>query len=131
MLFDPRYLPYWSGCCLLLTGLIFICALYVYRVNTRRLNDDPNKQDLPFLVVLFAPITWLPLIVGLVTVFLLRAILLSVSLLLAIIGLLLIRKPFLLVWLDKIATKVGTLLLAANTSLIRAFLRKPVDDLKT
>lgn len=115
----------------MLTGFLCICALYVYRVNTRRLNDDPNKQDLPFLAVLLAPITWLPLIVGLVTIFFLRAILLGVSLLLAVIGLLVIRKPFLLVWFDKIATRIGTLLLAANTSLIRAFLRKPVEDLKT
>jgi hypothetical protein len=131
MLFDPRYFRFWSVGCLLLTAFLFICALYVYRVNIRRLNNDPNKQDLPFLAVLFAPITWLPLIVGLVTIFLLRAILLGVSLLLAVVGLLVIRKPFLLVWWDKIATKVGTLLLAGNTSLIRAFLRKPVDDLKT
>jgi hypothetical protein len=35
------------------------------------------------------------------------------------IGLMAIRKPFLFVWLDKIATKIGNKLLDANTFLIK------------
>jgi hypothetical protein len=70
------------------------------------------------------PIAWLPLIVGLVTIFLMQAMLLGISLLLTFVGFLVVRKSFLLVWWDKIATKIGALLLKANTSLIRAFFRK-------
>ena len=124
MLFDPRYLPYSELVCLLFTGFIFSCALYVYSVNTRRVADDPGKQDFPFIAVLLSPIMWLPLLVGLLTIFLMQAILLSISLLLTVVGLLAVRKPFLLILWDRIATKVGALLLKANTSLIRAFLRK-------
>jgi hypothetical protein len=131
MLFDPRFLPYSARGCLLLTGFILSCALYVYWVNARRLDDDPKKQDFPLIAALLAPVMWLPLIVGLVTVFLMQAIVLSFSLLLTVVGLLVVRKPFLFVWWDKIATKVGTMLLKANTSLIRAFFRKPVKDPET
>lgn len=124
MLFDPRYLPYSVVGCLLFTGFVFSCALYVYWRNRRRFKDDPGKQDYPFIAVLLTPILWIPLVAGLVIVFLMQAILLGISLLLTFIGFLVVRKSPLLVWWDKIATKVGALLLKANTSLIRAFIRK-------
>jgi hypothetical protein len=44
------------------------------------------------------------------------------------IAVLVIRKPFLLIWLDKIATKVGNKLLEANTILIQAFFGKTLKS---
>jgi len=41
---------------------------------------------------------------------------------------LVIRKPFLFVWLDKIATKIGNKLLEANTFLIKVVLGKPIKN---
>lgn len=105
---------------LLISLVIYLCAGYVYRVNARRKADDPEKRDYhPAAVPL--SLGW-PLLVPLMVIFfVLRALAYGAFLILFTVGLVVIRKPFLLVWLMKAATKIGTMLLDANTFLIRRF----------
>ena len=51
----------------------------------------------------------------------------TVLLVLFIVAFIVIRKPFVLIWLHKIAIKVGDALLEANTQLIKVFFGKKVD----
>ncbi len=121
MIFDPRYFPYLCNCFLALMLIYFVCAGYAYRVNARRPKDDPQKRDFHFGAVLLAPFTFPLFIAASITLFLLRVLVYGVFLILFTIALVAIRKPFLLVWLDKIATQIGNKLLAGNTALIRIF----------
>lgn len=106
---------------LLISLVIYLCAGYVYRVNARRKADDPEKRDYhPAAVPL--SLGWPLLVPLMVILFVLRALAYGVFLILFTVGLVVIRKPFLLVWLMKAATKIGTMLLNANTFLIRRFI---------
>jgi hypothetical protein len=69
-----------------------------------------------------APITVPVFILAWLSLFTIRALLYGVFLLIFTVGLVVVRKPFIFIWLDRLATKVGTLLLEANTVLIRIFL---------
>ncbi|MCK6538763.1 MAG: hypothetical protein L6Q26_01795 [Anaerolineales bacterium] len=68
---------------------------------------------------------WFLLVPMMVIYFVLRALAYGLFLVLFTVALVVFRKPFLLVWLMKAATKIGTLLLEANTFLIRLFFPKP------
>lgn len=106
---------------LLLMLILFVCAGYAYRVNVRRPIDDPQKRNFHWGAILLAPITWPFLLIVLIFLFIVRALLYAVFLVFFTIAILVIRKLFILVWLDKIATKIGNKLLEANTFLIRVF----------
>jgi len=106
-----------EGYCL--TTLILLgCAGYVYRVNSRRTLDDPEKKDyLP--LTLYLVIVW-PFVAAVwVILSIIRVVLYGVFLILFTTALVAFRKPFLFVWLDKMATKIGNKLLQLNTLLIR------------
>ena len=100
----------------------FACAGYAYRVNAKRPAGDPKKRNFHPAAIFLAPITWPLFALGWLFMLILKALLYGVFLLLFTIGLVVIRKPFFFIWLEKIATKVGTMLLEANTLLIRLFL---------
>lgn len=126
MLFDKEYFPYVCKGYLLLSLIFLICAGYAYRANARRSNDDPEKRDFHFGAIILAPITWSAFLAAYIMIFVLRAVVYSVSLFVVLAALVFIRKPFLLIWLDKIATKIGNKLLEVNTLLIKAFFGKPI-----
>lgn len=108
---------------LLFIAAIIVCSMYAYYVDAKRLDDDPQKKNYRPLALLLAPIT-LPLFVILyVSLLFLRVVGYGVFIALFPFALIFIRKPFILEWLKKIALKIGNLLLEANTSLIRIFLR--------
>lgn len=112
---------------LLLLSLVFFgFAGYAYRVNARRQPDDPLKRDFHPLAIFLAPITWPLFLLTFISLLLVRAVLYGVFLILFTIALLAFRKPFLLIWLDKIATRVGNKLLTANTLLIQIVFGKPI-----
>lgn len=108
---------------LLLMLLAWVCAGYAYFVNSRRLHDDPKKKDFHLGAVFLIPITLIPFLVGFILLFMVRALFYGVFMLLFIFALIIIRNAFLLEWLHKVATYAGDKLLAANTRLIRIFLR--------
>ena len=101
---------------------LFGCAGYAYRVNSKRPAEDPKKKNFHRAAIFLAPITVPIFIFTWITLFAIRALLYGVFLLLFTVGLVVIRKPFLFIWLGKMAAKVGTMLLEANTLLIRLFL---------
>jgi len=104
---------------LLLMVFCLVCAGYAYIVNTRRPADDPKKRNYHPGAILLAPFTVPLLILGSVSIFILKALVYGVFLILFTVALVGIRKPFLLLWLDKMATKIGDKLLKANTFLIK------------
>jgi hypothetical protein len=109
-------------------GYILLCLIlwafagYAYRVNARLPADDPKKRDFHPFAVFLAPVTWPLFIFGFISLFVLKAFLYGIFLVIFTIALVVIRKPFIFVWLDKLATKVGNILLEANTKLIKFFL---------
>ena len=121
MLFNPIFKTYTYGCCLLLSLVCIVCAWYAYQVNARRPKDDPQKRNFHLGAVILAPILWPLFPLLFISLFFLRAIVFSILLTSSIIALLVVRKPFLFIWLDKIMTKIGNKLLDANTLLIRLF----------
>ena len=113
---------------LLLMLVILACAGYAYYINSRRLADDPNKKDFHPLAIFLAPFTWPFFFLAFIFIFILRALLYGVFLILITIALIMIRNSFLLLWLHKIATYIGNKLLEANTFLIKLFLKPWADS---
>ena len=99
--------------------LIFACAGYAYRINARRTDDDPKKRDFHPGAIFLAPFTWPFFLLAFIFIFVLRALVYGLFLILFTIALVAIRKSFLFIWLDSIATYIGNKLLEANTRLIR------------
>jgi len=104
---------------ILLSLILWAFAGYAYLVNARRPADDPKKRDFHPAAVFLAPITWPLFLLFLISIFIIKALLYGVFLVLFTIVLIAFRKPFILIWLDKIATKVGNILLEVNTQLIK------------
>jgi hypothetical protein len=102
--------------------IFWVFAGYAYHVNSKRPADDPKKKDFYFAAIFLAPIMWPLFLFAFVFLFITKAILYFVFLILLTIALFIIRKPFILTWLDKIATKIGNILLEANTRLIKLFI---------
>ena len=104
---------------LLLTIFLFVCAGYAHRANARLANDDPKKQDYAPSAIFLALFTWPFLLFGSIFLLVLRVLIYGLFLILFTIGLVAIRKPFILIWLDRIFTRIGNKLLKANTLLIK------------
>jgi hypothetical protein len=115
----------------LLMAFMLICAGYAYRVNARLAQNDPKKRDFHIGAIFLAPITWILFLLASITIFILRVVFYVVFLALFAIAVLAFRKPFLFVWLDKIATKIGNKLLEANTFLIKVAFGKPIKNPQT
>lgn len=115
----------------LIMAFMLICAGYAYRVNARLAQDDPKKRDFHIGAVVLAPITWIFFLFASITIFILRVVFYILFLILFTIAVLTFRKPFLFVWLDKIATKIGNKLLEANTFLIKVAFGKSIKNPQT
>ena len=115
-------LNYVNYCCpgfILLSLIFWAFAGYAYRVNAKRPDDDPKKRGFHPGAIFLAPITWPFLLFAWISLFIIKALVYGVFLILFTIALLAFRKPFLFVWLDRIATYIGNKLLEANTFLIK------------
>jgi len=128
MLLDGNNPVYLCEGTLALTLFMVVCAFYAFRVNTRLPNDDPKKRNFTVGAIFMAPITWPFFLFASITIFVLRALVYIIFLILFTLALLTIRKPFLLVWLHKMATSIGDKLLEANTFLIKAFWRRKFEN---
>jgi small neutral amino acid transporter SnatA (MarC family) len=106
---------------LIIAVLLIICATYAYHVNSKRPADDPKKKHYHPVTIVLAPITFPIMFVLSISFFLLRVLAYGVFLVLFILALIFIRKPFILEWLRKTAVKVGDRLLQANMLLVRFF----------
>src|ERR1700752_180678 len=104
---------------LLITLIFYVCAGYAYRVNARLAADDPKKRDIPLSAVLLGPIIWPVLLFGVISIFLIKALFYSFFLVPFAIAFLVIRKPFLILWLKKSAAWIGDRLLGANILLMK------------
>jgi hypothetical protein len=100
---------------------------YAYRVNARRSANDPLKRDHHPLAVVLFPI-WPVWIAVMISLFILRALAYGVFLILFTVALIVIRKPFIFIWLEKVALNVGNKLLRANMLIVRLFFPKPVPQ---
>lgn len=107
---------------ILLMAAIMACAFYAYHVDSRRREDDPKKKNYHPLAILLAPITGPILLILIVSLFLLRVAMYGIFMVLFILALIFVRKPFILDALRKLATAVGDRLLEANSILIGFFM---------
>jgi hypothetical protein len=94
---------------------------YAYFVNARKPADDPQKRDYHPLAFLLLPIWPLELLILLI-LFVLRALVYGVFLILLTLALIFFRKPFVLRWLAKAAQYIGDRLLRVNMRIVRLFL---------
>jgi ABC-type sugar transport system permease subunit len=111
-------------------GMLFIsvfvvaCAAQAYAVNSQRAEDDPEKKDFHLGALIFVFFTWPVLIPAVISLFVLRAFLYGVFLI--VFTVLLVIMPRKLpepTWLESKITKIGEKLLEANTYLINLMLR--------
>jgi hypothetical protein len=109
-------------CCIGVNLFIILCASYAYYVDSKRSKDDPKKKNYHPLAILFAPVTFPILFVLSISLLFLRALVYVTFAVLLILALILIRKPFILEVLQKIAIRIGDRLMEANTLLVRFFL---------
>src|SRR5215208_3962761 len=97
----------WCNGILIFLFLTTACAGYAYYVNARRPADDPQKRNYPPIAILFAPVTVPILLLFAISIFILRVLVYGLFLILFVIALVLIRKPFLLTALHKTAMYIG------------------------
>ena len=109
------------------TLVIFVFMGYAYRVNAKRTADDPQKRDYHPLAVFLFPV-WPLWLAALISLFILRALAYGVFLALFTVALLVFRKPFLVIWLEKIAMSIGNRLLRANMLVLRLFFSRPAGQ---
>lgn len=101
--------------------IVFASVEYVYRANARRAADDPLRRDYhPIAVFLF--FIWPLWVIAAISLFILRALAYGVFLVLFSMALVFVRRPFIFILLDRIATAIGTRLLRANMLIVRLFL---------
>ena len=119
-----NYLPDLWCCIPLFMIILLFCVGHAYRVNARRSSDDPDKRDFHIGAVLLSLFTWPVMLIGYVGFFLLSLIIFAVFIIVVPLGLVFIREPSLVPWLNKISTKLGNMLLELNTTLIYTLLGK-------
>src|SRR5574342_72960 len=113
------YIGYCGPAYILLSLILWAFAGHAYRVNAKRAADDPKKRDFPRNAVSLAPFTWPIFLFCWVLLFVIKALLYGVFLVLFTIALLAIRKPFLVILLERLASYIGNKLLEANAFLLR------------
>jgi hypothetical protein len=102
--------------------LITACAAIAYYADSKRPANDPKKKNYHPLAIVFAPITFPILFILFIALLLLRALVYGVFTILFILALILIRKPFILEAIQKVAVRIGDRLMEANMTLVRFFL---------
>lgn len=107
---------------LVLMALALIWAVFAYYVNSRRPDDDPKKKKYHPLAVVLAPFT-LPIVIVLsISFFILRVLTYGVFLIVFILTLIFLPRPFAEDFYKR-GTGLGDKLLEINTLLIRFFLK--------
>lgn len=132
LLYHLYYVEYLCIGMIIVSMVIAGCALYAYSVNLQRPNDDPEKRNYRLGAILFAAFTWPIFLFIIVSLFIIRALLYGLFLILFTILLILIPgkspEP---TGLEKMASGIGGALLKANTQLINLFLKPWSDEPET
>jgi hypothetical protein len=115
---------HWFNCIALTLLFFLISAGYAYRANARLADDNPKKREYYLSSIFLAPFTWPFFLFTYPFVIVLRVLAYGLFLMLFAIALVVIRKPILLIWLDRIFTGIGNKLLWANTLLIKVVFGK-------
>lgn len=105
--------------------ILFLSMGYAYYVNARKPPNDPQKREYHPLAFSLLPFWPLGLVISFI-LFVLRALVYGVFLVLFTLVLIFIRKPFLLLLLAKAAKYIGDRVLRMNTWVVRQFLPLPV-----
>jgi hypothetical protein len=117
---------------LIVTLLLAVCAVHAYSVNAQRSDDDPEKRIYPLGALIFTSLTWPLFLIAFIFLFIIRALSYGFFLILFTIFLIIIpRESSEPTWLEKTAAKIAETLLAANTLLIKLFLRPWADEPET
>jgi hypothetical protein len=98
--------------------LLFAIGLTAYQANARRPAKDPKKRYYHPGAIVLVPLLFPFYYTGLISLFIIGAILYGVFLLLFTILLFTMRKPYLLIGWYKLSTKIGDPLLKVGTYLI-------------
>ena len=96
--------------------ILSLFSAYAYYVNSQRPADDPQKKNYYASGIFTMPFFWPFLLVIWMVVVVLKAIHFGFILVIFTLTIVFIRKPFWLVWLEKIALKIGTKLLDADAA---------------
>ena len=111
-------IPLCCGIYLVFSTLLAAFAGYAYLVNLQRPADDPQKKRYYVSGIFIIPFFWPILLVGWLSLGILRAVHFGFLLIVLTLALVFIRKPFWLKWLEKIALKIGGMLMNANSVLV-------------
>jgi|SRR5215211_2405232 len=119
-------------------GMLFVslfvtaCAAQAYSVNSQRSEDDPEKKDFRPGAMIFAFFTWPVLLPVVISLFLLRALLYGIFLIVFSVFLIILpREVSEPTWLELRITKIGDALLEANTFLIKLLLSPWANEPET
>ena len=104
---------------LLISLFLYVCMGHSYYLNSQRAAEDPKKLDIDIGVAVLTPIAWPLLLIGAISVLVLKVLVYGIFLVLFTIALLIFRKPFFLDWLKKTAAWIGDQLLKANHVLLK------------
>jgi hypothetical protein len=118
------YIKYGYAGMLVVSLFVTACAMQAYSANSRRADDDPEKRDYRSgtLVVVF--FTWPILLPALILVFIIRALLYSVFIIVFTIFLIILPREITQpTWLERKMTRIGDVLMEANTFLFKLLLR--------
>jgi len=121
------YLQYFKYICigmLLLSVFVTACAAQAYSVNAARSQDDPEKKEFRLGGLIFVFFTWPILLPAVVSLFLIRALLYGIFILIFSAFLILMpRVSSEPAWLERKILKIGNALLEVNTVLIKLLFR--------
>jgi hypothetical protein len=114
-----RYIGYCCPGFLLLSLIFWAFAGYAYRVNAKRPADDPKKKNFHPGAIFLAPVTWPLFLIVSMSLFIIRALVYGVFLLLFTTALFAFQTSLVPIGLDNTFSWIGNKLLEANTFLIR------------
>lgn len=128
LLYDLSYLKYLCGGILIFSLLASLCTAYAYSVNSRRSSEDPEKRNYRLGHLFLVFFTWPFLLLGFISLWLLRALLYALSFIFFILYLILSPRelpgPL---WIEKMIIKTGDNLLRANSFLLKLVMRPWVN----
>ena len=115
---------HWFYCIILPLFIFLVSAGRAYRVNARLADDNPKKRYYSILSIFLAPFTWPTFLFIYIFILIVKVLAYGLFLILFAIALIVVRKPFILKWLDGVFTSIGNKLLWANTFLIKMIFGK-------
>ena len=124
LLYHINYVEYICIGFLLISLLIGLCVVYAYSIDSQRSEEDSQKKNYPPGAVFFALFTWPIFLIAFISLLVLRALFYALFLIIFIASLFIVPPQYSEpTWLERMAARIGTKLLDANTLLIKLFFR--------